>query len=62
MILIRRLEHVSETALKDILGLTEHWSYIIRRQMGKVQFSIQQMNLLKIILIEILSAVNNDDR
>jgi len=41
--------------LGDILDLMEHWSYIILQQMGKVQFSTQQMNILKTILIEILS-------
>ena len=62
MILIRRFGHVNGTALRDLLDLTEHWSYIIRRQMVKVQFSIQQVRHHKNILMIILGVENDVDR
>ena len=62
MILIRRLEHVNGTVLRAILDLTGHWSYITRRQMGRVQFSTQQVRHHKNILMIILGAENDIDR
>ena len=48
--------------LGDILDLMEHWSYIILQQMGKVQFSTQQVRHHKNILMIILGAENDVDR